>query len=572
MALEIRVQEWLHTTEQGAGTVWLRRILLGSAVVLIAALWLVMRFNGFSLPEAMDQAQIARQLATGQGYTTLYARPLALHLTLARKGSVPSPMKDTSQAPLGPVISAVAMKVTGAGLSINPESMDNSSERVIALTGFAFFAASLALIFLLLRRLFDPRLALLATGLVIVSDLFWRFSFSGLPQMPMLFFFSGALLSLAAAMDAQDAGRPRRAAVLLLASAALLGVMTLGDGRGVWIFGGFWIFAVLVMRPRWLSAAATPAAFALPLLPWLLHNWLALRQPLGLPFFELYRPAGTDRLAWLADFEPLLRFHEGDFLRNTWTQALDLLSGLPASLGGSIAAAAFVLAVFSQIFARWQAAQFRWAVLLMLAGAMAGMCVFPADHGVASGQLLVLFVPVMGAYGLAFLLAQLDRLNLRQEFFRTACLIALFIVTALPLLIGLKAGSKRFNWPPYLPPLIARFAEWFEPGEAIASDIPWATAWYAGRISLLLPESIEQFELIHGEKLLGAPLVGLYLTPFSAERRTYADVINGRYREWSRFVLREVGPQELQRWMLRTAVALPIDGGSMLYADRPRWQ
>lgn len=572
MALEARLQGWLHAAEQGSGAVWLRRVLLVSSVVIIAALWFLLRFNGFSQPEAMDQAQIARQLASGQGYTTLYARPLALHLTLARRGNVPAPMKDASQAPLGPVISAAAMRLTGTDFQPGPNDTQSPAERIIVLAGFAFFAASLPLILLLLRRLFYARLALLGTGLVIVSDLFWRFSFSGLPQMPMLFFFSGALLALAHAMDAQAEGRLRRCLLLAVLAAFLLGLVTLGDGRGIWMFAGFWIFALFALRPRLWIAAAAPAAFALPLLPWLAHNWIALRQPLGLPFYELYRPVGADRLAWLADFEPLLRFNASDLLQNTLSQALDLIAGLPAAIGGSIAAAAFVFAVFAQGFTRWQAAQFRWAVLLMWLGALAGMSVFPVDGAVSAGQLQVLLLPVMGAYGLAFLLAQLDRLELGQTYIRTAAIIALFAVTAAPLLIGLKAGSKRFNWPPYLPPLIARFAEWIEPREAIASDIPWATAWYAGRVSLLLPESIEQFELINGEKLLGAPLVALYLTPFSGDRPTYADIINGRYREWSRFVLREVRPEDLQRWMLRTGVALPIDGGSMIYADRPRWQ
>jgi hypothetical protein len=572
MPIESRLQGWLHAVEQGAGAVWLRRLLLVSAVVVIGALWFLLRFNGFSQPEAMDQAQIARQLATGQGYTTLYARPLALHLTLARTGAVPAPLKDSTQAPLGPVLSAAAMRLTGTASHPGPEAVETPAERVIALTGFAFFAASLVLILLLLRRLFGPRLALLGTGLVIVSDLFWRFSFSGLPQMPMLFFFSGALLCLAAAMDAQAGRQTRRTTFLLLGAALLLGLVTLGDGRGVWIFGGFWVFAVLVLRPGLVAAAGMPAAFALPLLPWAAHNWLALRQPLGLPFYELYRPNGTDRLAWLADFEPLLRFRAPDFFRNTLTQALDLIATLPAALGGSVAAAAFALAVFAHTPARWQAAQFRWAIVLMWLGAMAGMSVFPVYGPVAAGQLQVLFVPLAGAYGLAFLISLLDRLELRQNYIRAAAIIALFALTAAPLLIGLRTGSKRFNWPPYLPPLVARFADWIGPGEALASDIPWATAWYSGRVSLLLPESIEQFDLINSERLLGAPLVALYLTPFSGEGRTYADIINGRYREWSRFVLREVRPEDLRNWTLRTGVALPIDGGSMIYADRPRWQ
>jgi hypothetical protein len=66
--------------------------------------------------------------------------------------------------------------------------------------------------------------------------------------------------------------------------------------------------------------------------------------------------------------------------------------------------------------------------------------------------------------------------------------------------------------------------------------------------------------------------VGLYLTPFSGDRATYESIINGRYREWARFVLREVKPEDLNNWMLRSAINLPIDGQSIFYADRPRWR
>jgi hypothetical protein len=106
----------------------------------------------------------------------------------------------------------------------------------------------------------------------------------------------------------------------------------------------------------------------------------------------------------------------------------------------------------------------------------------------------------------------------------------------------------------------------------MAADIPWATAWYAGRTSMLLPESIEQFELIAVEGFLGKPLVGIYLTPFSGNERAYGAIVNGRYREWARFVLREIKPEDLRGWMLTSAINLPIDGEAIFFADRPRWR
>jgi hypothetical protein len=572
MALETGFQWLVHTFEQGSFVVWLRRLIIAIIFIVVAVLWVGMKFNGFGDRDAMDQAQIGRQIASGQGYSTLYARPLALHVMLARTGQVRQPLPEVSQAPLGPVINAVILRVTGMNFSFAPGEAVSPADRAIALGGFAFFLASLVLVYFLGRRLFDARLALLGTGLVAVMDLFWRFSTSGLPQMAMLFFFHGALLALLAALDAQDAGRRGRAQAWTFFAAALLAVTALGHGIGLWIFAGFWLFATVVIRPHWPVALITPVIFAAPLLPWAWLNWRALRQPLGLPFFELFRTAGTDRLAWLADFEPLLRIRETGLLANTAENTLAQIEGLLASFGGNFVAAAFFLALFLHTFRRWEPAQFRWAVLLMWLGAAAGMCLFGTGPAVSVNQLHVLFLPVMTFYGLAFLLVLWNRLELGQPLLRAAFLIFLYAVIAVPLVGSLLAVKPRVNWPPYLPPLIVRFSDWLQPGEAMASDIPWASAWYAGRTSLLLPDSIEQFELINGERLLGQPLVGLYLTPFSGDAPTYGAIINGRYREWARFVLREIRPEDLRGWMLTSAINLPVDGGAIFFADRPRWR
>ena len=495
-----------------------------------------------------------------------------MHLGLARTGRLDLPLPEISQAPLGPLLNAATFRASGMNFTFAPGEVVSPAERAITVTTFLFFAGSLVLSYLLGRRLFDPRLALLGLGLLILSDLAWRFTFSGLPQMAMLFFFSGSLLALLGALEAGEAQRRVKSLLLVLLAAALLGLVTLGHGLGLWIFAGFWIFATAMIRPRWLTALATPVIYVLPLLPWAWHNWRAVRNPFGLPFYELYRKPRTDPLALVADLEPLLRFNTGDFLINTATQAIAQASQLFTFLGGSIVAVAFFLAVFLHVFRQWQPAQFRWAILLMWLGAALGMSVFGVDRAVSVNQLHILFLPVMMFYGLAFLLVLWSRLGFEQPLLRGAFITALYLTAAVPVLGTALTQTPRVNWPPYLPPLVTRFSQWVEPGEALASDIPWATAWYAGRLSLLLPENIGQFEVIHSEGLLRAPLVGLYLTPFSGDQPAYARIINGRYREWARFVLREIKQEDLANWMLRSAVNLPIDGQAIFFADRPRWR
>jgi hypothetical protein len=572
MSLETNVQSLLHAFEQGAAAVWLRRAMVATIIAAIAAIWLFVKFNGFNTPEAMDQAQIGRQIASGQGYTTLYARPLALNVMLQRTGQIKLPLPDVSQAPLGPLINAAVLKISGTEIAMPAREVVAPAERVIAVVSTLFFAGALIFCFLLGSRLFGAQLALIGTGMLIATDIFWRFSFSGLPQMPMLFFFSVALWLLAAALDANGAGRRIKSVLLAGLSAFLLGIVTLGHGIGLWIFAGFWIFSVGVLRPRWLVALTAPLLYALPVVPWALHNWREVRNPFGLPFYELARTRDTDPLAFTANFEPLLQFRWEEILQNTLTQTLSQVANFTAYIGFNIVAAAFFLALFVHTYNRWQPAQFRWAILFMWIGATAGMSLFGVQDEVSANQLHVLFLPAMVYYGLAFLLGLWNRLEFPQPVMRMAFIGLLYLIVAAPLALSLGTTKNRTNWPPYLPPLIERFSQWIDAREAMASDIPWATAWYAGRVSLLLPESIEQFELIHSERLLGAPIVAIYLTPYSGNRRTYADIVNGNYREWARFVLREIKQDEIRDWIIRAAVSLPVDGEAIMFADRVRWR
>lgn len=569
MAFETTVQKFLHVLEQGRGAFWLRWLLTLAVVAGLGAAWTTLKFNGLAIPEAMDQAQIGRQIASGRGYSTLYARPLALYTMLARRGAVQLPLRDASEAPLGPYINAAIFKIGGISYAIPRQEVLSPADFAIAVGGVVFLAAALGLAYLLGRRLFGHATALLGTGALLVSELLWRFSISGLPQTAMLFFFTGACL---AAVYALDAATAKKRVALVAAASFLLGVTALGHGIAIWLFPGFWLFALVAIRPRWAVAAIAPAFFLLPLAPWAINNWRAVRNPFGLPIYELYRAAGAEPIAVLADFEPLRRFHWSAVLHNTAQQALDQAANLASYFGGNVIAAAFFLALFAHTYRRWQAAQFRWAVLLMWLGAVAGMSLFGVGRPISANQLHVLFVPLMVFYGFDFLLDLWQRLDIRTPMLRTAYVVVLYLIVGLPLIFGLLAETRRVNWPPYLPPVIQGLGQWVGPNEAMASDMPWATAWYANRLSILLPESIEQFELINGERLLGAPLVGLYLTPESGRSRTYADIINGRYREWARFVLREIRPEDIQSWTLKSAVNLPLGDESIFFADRPRWR
>ena len=111
----IRVQEIIHSLEEGK---WAKRIRGLVLLLLIGSLGLVYYLNltrNFTAPEAMDAAQLARNIAEGRGYTTQFIRPLSLDI-LRQQGAVSdvelrSKFPDITNPPVYPMLLAGLMKV-----------------------------------------------------------------------------------------------------------------------------------------------------------------------------------------------------------------------------------------------------------------------------------------------------------------------------------------------------------------------------------------------------------------------------------------------------------------------------
>jgi hypothetical protein len=115
--------------------------------------------------------------------------------------------------------------------------------------------------------------------------------------------------------------------------------------------------------------------------------------------------------------------------------------------------------------------------------------------------------------------------------------------------------------------------DWTTEREIIASDMPWAVAWYADRKSLWLPMKLRDFIALNDYNQLGGRMVGLFLTPYSGNRAFLADIAGqtAEYKEWAPFILRQVNVRELQDFPLRAFAALPPAQENVFYADRDRW-
>jgi 4-amino-4-deoxy-L-arabinose transferase-like glycosyltransferase len=571
-ASETGIQSLVHAMEEGSWVGKVRFILLLAGIAAVYSIFIFSQFRGLSDAKAMDQAQVAREIARGHGFSTQFIRPAALRQFELNKGALPAGhMPDTYNAPLNPLANSFFLRLVKNTWIMSPKDLVYTSDRVIAAVSMAFFLLAVAVNFCIAKRLFDRRLALLGMGLLLVCDVFWKFSLTGLPQMLMLLIFSGCTYALIRALEARQEGK--NTLVWIVLAGALFGLLALTHGLTIWIFGGALIFVAILFRPIGRDALVMLAVFMLIYSPWMARNYHVCGSLFGLaPYSGLYQIRGSESgvmRSMMLNFEDV---NPTTFRNKIQSQTIGQLGNLFDFLGKSLIAPVFFLALL-HLFKMPVTAVFRWGVLLMWVMAVLGMSVFGVDGDpgdLHANDLHVVFIPLMIFYGLAFVLVLWTRLEISVHLVRIAFLVLIFLVSGFPLVCSLiSPPAGRVQWPPYVPPFIAILNSWTNEDEIIASDMPWGVAWYADRKSLWLPSTINDFIALNDYNQLGGRIVGLYLTPVTGNQPFISSIVNGEYKEWSPFIMRNIGT--LKDFPLRAVTALPLNGECVFYSDRDRW-
>lgn len=562
------LQETVRNIDVGLAA---RIIRIGMVTVVLAGIVVLnflFHFKGLGTEAAMDQAQIARSLASGEGFTTRYIRPLAIQQLTDSGRKIPSGnFPEVYNAPLFPSLEAAALLPFRKRLDMAPTDTLSMGDRVIAGLGILLLFAGVFVWYLVARRLFDHELALLAAGLLLLTDLMWQFALAGLPQLLLILLFGLASLCSLDALRAEEQERSAFSVIMRLALASFLfGLTALTHGVAAFLFPGFLAFCLIAFRERLAAILVSLATFLATILPWLVHNYLSCGNPLGIAVYSALAGSGVSEETVMRGVNTGLSLGGGmatKFRAGLTEQA----SHLWEYLGLNIVAVAALVSVMHP-FRNPSAALWRWIVVLMWAGASLGMTLFGVKEAVSANQLHVVFLPVFLLYGLAFMLVLWNRLNIPTQALRIAFLSVIFLLAAAPMLLKFVAGAQsRIQWPPYVPPYIAVLQKWYGQGELLCSDMPWAVAWYANRKCLLMPETVRRFNQISDFGVLGKPIVGLYLTPVSGGQ-DFLSLIKGPYKEWAPVIMRTVNMDD---FLLKSYMPLPIDGECILYADRARW-
>jgi hypothetical protein len=522
------------------------------AVLALLFVQLFVTFRGLSSPLAMEQAQLGRELARGNGWHTLIVRPFAWRQLLDHgKEASPLEMRDTSTAPLQPLVLAALFKAFEPFWEFDGARNAYFLDRVVAALGLLFFLGAAGIAWLTARRLFDGTVAGWMFVTLLACQFLWNVARSGLPQMMMLFFFTIALDQFLRALQRSAGGgsSPWHALIMGLAGALLV----MSHWMGLWLVLGLACVAAWQLRPRTLSAALVLAPSLLALAAWGARNQAVCGDVFGSAKGSLQAALVYATDSWLLrDFAGNSPPAAAAFvLKKLMTNLTVQVQNFYLYCGAVLPAALFFIALLHP-FRRAEVRAFGWSLGVIWLFAAVGMALTGLPLGEKdAGQLHTLFVPAMTTFGYAFLAVLWGRLGInharagwwpRHGLAAAACTIsALPMITTLPteLTQGLGSKGEFAHWPPYMPRQIHKIATFTGSDELIFTDMPWAVAWYADRPAVWLPMDRKQFDEMRAlaeRRHIG--IAGILMTPESLRAERAADVFSGEYRQWARLAFR----------------------------------
>ncbi len=537
----------------------IRRSLFFLVLIILTLGNLFVLFKGLNSPQAMDQAQIAREIARGNGFTTKMIRPVAYYQAEKTEQRTVSLLgfQDTYHSPLNPLLNAAVLKLIGAddadAWQMGENEMVYPLDRVIATVSTLFFLMAIGVNYLLISRIFDAKIAGVCAILMLFCETFWDFSLSGLPQMLMLLLFSCGMYFVYRAVEAATEGR------IAMTPAVIAGVfftlLALTHWLTVWIALGYIIFAAVMFRPRGIVGITVLVLLIVAGIGPMLRNQSITGSPFGTAFLTLYNGLGSgSEVAVMRTIdlgaEPLvLDGLISKILGTTLLQATDIIP----FLAGIIVAPLFFISLLHP-FKRSSIATFRWAILIMWVFGALGLAFFGiTKEKLDPNQIHLLFAPIMTAYGLAFVSILWSRLDFvaSTPMLRNVHHMVIIAICALPLVLALpqkvRVGMQLRDrggvphWPPYYAPALnsktSGLKGWVQEDQVVFSDQPWAVAWYADRVSIWLPPTREGFlKLETAATDLQTPSTGILISPSSHGSGPVSEVA-GHYKDFAALVL-----------------------------------
>lgn len=433
-------------------------------IVFFSGLFLLHFALQFRVPlsaRAMDTAQVGRNLALGRGEESWVVRPLDL-----------APGRDLNVFPrwrypwLETRLVALFFKVFG---------FDDSS---LAIYSTFFFLLSLGMAYLFAGGgTGGKRTAFLAFILAFTSPVLLRSAISGLPHTVLAFLLVIVFLSLSRL--------PAPGAALAAGLAAGAGLLVDYD----WMFlpplviGYVGIFSPS-RRPRNLALAL--AGFGAIFFPWFVFAATSGPHPLA---FHL-RHGWLTRSVIFPEGSADMYYRAGEMpVRLPLFMVIGKLNrGMAAAYGfiprfsGNLLAPLFLLSLFTRDRGGGEG---RLKYLLV---AMIAVLAFWTAAGRQETAVMAAFVPVTAVFAAEFVLGFIGKQRYSSSRSRRAVVGGLLLLNVLPVLL---TSPARAGGRPELLPSLTYASRMIRAEEAVATNDPELTSWYANRRAVLIPIRLE---------------------------------------------------------------------------------
>lgn len=555
-------QEFIHWLEVGGGARWIRlAAVLGVGLVLsLRVAWT--QFHGPVSEHTLIQADMGRQLARGEGFTTLvnYPQTAAFLEERGRRFDPLQPYPELHHAPL------YALVIGGALRMLPGEWRDALfAAAPVPPGGFSgdYFLLALNLLLLWLaawmtydlgRRIFDSRTGGMAAVALMLSSSIWSevVAVNGTPLLMVV-----ALAAFHAwhrvevklthgAVAEPVAGARMYSWLFILGMTG--GLLFLAEYSAGAIGGVAGVYAAVRLegRGRWLGPLALACGFLLVAGPWLGRNITLTGHPVAFASQSVALKA-ADPTAEPAVWRATLTTERPRVdLRKLGNKTLtSLQENLRSRIwsGGAMWLTAFFAAGWLYAFRSETANRLRWNFTVALAVTLGVQAAL--NSGESERLAAVWLSPLIMIFGAGFFFVLLGGNALLSQWPR-AVAAALLVAQGLPLVHdAMEPRRLHFQYPPYFPALFQGLRVELErrgasPKFGVMADVPAGVAWYGQIRAWAQPPRMRDFYAITLEQPLGE----LLLTPRTLDRPFFSELnarpvlpgslgtIANRFGEW----------------------------------------
>jgi hypothetical protein len=526
-------QELIHWLESGGGTRWvlLGAVFCGAAALTVLVSW--RQFHGAASEATLVQADMARQIASGAGFTTRVNYPQAVAFLAARgvrfDAAVPYP--EVYQAPLYPIVIAGAMRLLPHaarsslfGAAPAPP-YGYAADYLLLVVNLVLFWLAIWLTFDLGRRLFGAASGWLAAAALFVSVPVWQqvAAVNGTALMMVL-----ALGAFHAWWRAESAAGLRQAAPSLAALGALCGALFLTEYSAgmLAVVAAAGVASRFAGAPRWRALGLLAAGFVVVACPWVARNLEVTGLPTALALQNIalkYGDSTAEPAVVHATLSAALPSIDLNKLSNKVLSTLQEAVRSRIWSGGSMWFIAFFAGGWLYVFKAAPVNRLRWMFSASLLVLVASQAVFNA--GDSERQAVVWLSPLVMVFGAGFFFVLLSSNPLLGSWPRI-CAAALLTLQALPLAHdALDPHWLHFQYPPYFPQLFQGMRRQLDASDAagrygLMADVPAGLAWYGQTRVWAQPASLRDFYAVQVEQPTGE----LLLTPKTLDRPFFSDL------------------------------------------------